>query len=395
MELNNFLQLIAVLGVISAIVYGVIRSIKDMSMAKFKEKKEYLDSFESLVAQLTSDNKSAQLAAAILMRRYFDSAKEQGHDDLRLETINVISSLLKILPTGVFQKTLADGLAYAINMSQCDMQEINLQKALLENKKHQLVMDKTDLYLADLSYANLSNIKAHGIILYDAILFCTSIKGCDFTNADFRGADLTGVSFKECILKGANFTNAINVPEIIARHLENGIFNKDSKFTAKHNSNGKTIFFSMPGTMTKEEELITNDYRRLLISYGYNVTYYTRDEYPHFGQFNDVRKQINDSAGMIAFGFKQLHIHSASYRPSTEDSQEWKDKWLSTPWNEIEVGMGLMKGLPILLISDPAINLGVFDRELSECFVGHLSTTEDCRKIEQNKEFVQWKSKIE
>lgn len=395
MELNVFLQLIAVLGVISAIAYGVIRSIKDISMAKFKEKKEYLDSFETLVAQLTSDNKSAQLAAAILMRRYFDSAKEQGHDDLRLETINVISSLLKILPTGVFQKTLADGLAYAINISHCDMQEINLQKALLENKTHQLIMDNTDLYLADLSYANLSNIRAHGIIFYDAILFCASIKECDFTNANFRGADLTGVSFKNCILKGADFTNAKSVPKEIAENLENGIFNKDYKFTSKHNSNGKTIFFSMPGSMTKEEELLTNDYRRLLISYGYNVVYYTRDEYPHFGQFNDVRKQIKDSAGMIAFGFKQLHIHSASYRPATKDLQEWEDKWLSTPWNEIEVGMGLMKGLPILLISDPAINIGVFDRELSECFVGHLSTTNDCRTIEQNKEFLQWLSKIE
>ena len=313
---------------------------------------------------------------------------------MKVETINVISSLLKTLPTGVFQKTLADGLAYAVDLSKCDLQKTNLQDVLLDNKSKQVIMNEADLFLSDLSYANLEGITAHGIILYRAILFCTHIKNCDFTNANFRGADLTGVLFKNCILTGADFTDAINVPPVIVAALSEGIYTLNEPVTAKHDSTGKTIFFSMPGVMSKEDELMTKDYKQLLEKKGYEVVYYKYDDYPQFGQFNKVRHEIMRSSGMIAFGLKQINIHKASYRPGTQSEEEWEDKWLSTPWTEIEVGMGLMKGMPILLVSDPDISNGVFDNGLSECFIANISSKEDSRKLEQNWGFEMWFSKL-
>ena len=394
MELNNFLQLIAILGIISAVVYGAIHFIHDLSIRKAKAKEDFLKSFDTLVAQLTSDNKTAQLSAAILLRRYFKDTNKKGQLDLKTETVNVISSLLKTLPSSVFQKTLADGLAYAVDLTKCDLQKTNLQDVLLDNKYQQVIMDETDLFLADLSYANLEGIKGHGIIFYRSILFCARIKNCDFTNANFRGADLTGVSFKKCTLKGADFTDALNIPPAIAESLENGIFTVDGEISAKHESKDKAIFFSMPGVMSKEEELMTKDYKQILESQGYEVIYYKTDTYPRFGQFNRVRHDIMRSVGMIAFGLKQLNIHKASYRPSTQNEEEWDGKWLPTPWNEIEVGMGLMKGMPILLVHDPDISTGVFDGNLSECFVAKIPTNEDNRKLEQNKAFDEWLSKL-
>mgnify|MGYP003300398159 FL=1 len=65
-----------------------------------KDREEYLRSFDTVVAQLSSDKKASQLSAAILMRT---------------------------LPTGVFQKTLGDGLAYAGDLSGADLQRTNLQ----------------------------------------------------------------------------------------------------------------------------------------------------------------------------------------------------------------------------------------------------------------------------
>ncbi len=394
MTLAEFLQLAAIFGVISAVIYGVFKFFHDLANRNDREKDSFLKSFDSLVAQLTSDNKTAQLSAAILLRRYFKDTKMKGHVDLRMETINVISSLLKTLPTSVFQKTLADGLAYAVDLSNCDLQKTNLQDVLLDNKYQEIVMNSTDLFLADLSYANLEGITGHGIIFYRAILFCARIKNCDFTNANFRGADLTGISFKNCILKGADFTGALNIPPSINKSLLDGIFTIEGKVSAKHESNDKTIFFSMPGIMSKEDELITKDFKELLEEKGFEVVYYKSDDYPRFGQFNKVRHDIMRSSGMIAFGLKQINIHKASYRPGTQDAEEWTERWMSTPWNEIEVGMGLMKGMPILLVTDPEISNGVFDHGLSECFVAHISTTEDCRELEQNKDFENWLSKI-
>lgn len=384
----------AALTAIGGIVYAIIKFFHELFTRRNRVKEDYLKSFDTLVAQLTSDNKTAQLSAAILLRRYFKDTRRKKHIELKIETINVISSLLKTLPTGVFQKTLADGLAYAVNLSKCDLQKTNLQDVLLDNKYQKVIMNETDLFLADLSYANLEGITGNGIILYRAILFCARIKNCDFTDADFRGADLTGVLFKDCVLKNADFSGALNLPPSIESELVNGKFLKDGKISARHESKDKTVFFSMPGMMSKEDEIMTKDFKKTLEKKGFEVIYYTKDDYPRFGQFNRVRKDIMRSTGMVAFGLKQLNIQQATYRPGTPDEEKWKEKWLSTPWNEIEVGMGLMAGIPILLASDPEINNGVFDHELSECYVSSISTSDDCRKLEQNKDFENWFAKL-
>ena len=56
--------------------------------------------------------------------------------------------------------------------------------------------------------------------------------------------------------------------------------------------------------------------------------------------------------------------------------------------------MGLMNGLPILLVKDPQINTGIFDDKLSECFVSTILTTEDSRDLAQNHSMVEWLSRI-
>ena len=361
--------------------------------SKNKLREEYKTLFNKTVTDLSSSLKSTQLTSAILLRRFLTKEVQKKAPNLTKETINVISSLAKTLPTNIFQKTLVDGLSYTKDLSFCDLQKTNLQDALLGNKKHQLIMNNTDLFLADLSYANLNNIIGHNICFYRSILFCTRIKNCDFSNADFRNADLSGIYLENCTLNGANFTDAINIPQVIKEKLDNGICRYDDKITTEEKTTNKTIFFSMPGIMSKNDESLTKEYKKILEKRGYNVIYYTSDKYPQFGQFNKVRADILRSYGMIAFGLKQLNIKKASYRPNTIEEANWEEKWLSTPWSEIEVGMGLMKGMPILLVTDPDITDGVFDDNLSECFVSKISTTEDCRKLEQNKSFEEWISK--
>lgn len=62
---------------------------------------------------------------------------------------------------------------------------------------------------------------------------------------------------------------------------------------------------------------------------------------------------------MVAFGFKQISIKEATFRPNTKDEQIWQNKWMSTPWNDIEVGMALMEGMPVLIIKNPLVDMGV------------------------------------
>ena len=393
--------IIAVITVVSAIVVGVLKfiinDIYDFKNSN-KRKEESKNSLTSIISNLSSSENTSKLSAAIMLRRFMNTKISHEFPYLQTEAINVIASMLKVLPTGVFQKTLADGLAYAVNLSNVDLQRTNLQDTYLGRKDGtSILMDNTDLFLSDLSYALIEHVDGKAIF-YRSILFCSQIKNCDFSGATFREADLTNTCFKNVILKDADFTGAINIPEAIEKELVlsdgKSIYPHEEPVSAKHSTLDKSIFFSMPSVMSKENELLTKDYKAYLEGLGYNVIYYIKDDYPSFGQLNRIREKILASSAMVAFGFKQTNIHDATFRPQTNNEEKWNDKWLATPWNEIEVGMGLMKGMPILLVKDPHIDMGIFDSNLSECFVANVSTDDDSRKLAQNKEVVKWLSKI-
>ena len=367
---------------------------------KQQVKSEYLRSFEQTVSQLSSPNTETQLSAAILLRRFLNLKlkwlffhKKYLFD----ETINVISSLLRNLPTGVYQKTLGDGLAYVEGdgLSNKDLQNANLQNVYLGSKNHAIKCYQTDFYMADLSYALVENIDGNSIIFYNSILMSTNIKNCNFTNGNFVGADLTNVYFKNVILENANFKDAINIPIEIQQKLVGNIYVDRTPITTNRKELNKIIFFSMPGVMTKEEEFITKAYKEILEKRGYDIIYYGKNDYPRYGQFSKIRRSIESSSGLIAFGFKQINIIRGVYRPNTDDEKVFNNRWFSTPWNDIEVGMAIMKGIPILLVHDKDIKVGVFDSILSEYSLERITSDCDLRKIGKNPVLNAWIKKVQ
>ena len=395
LSISDILQLIAILSLVAAVVYGILKFVLDFLQRESIKRENYYKSFDTVVAQLSSDVKTSQLSAAILMRRYFKELGNKKRADLHLEAVNVISSLLKVLPTGVFQKTLGDGLAYAVNLSKVDLQNTNLQNLYLGRKDEtRIQMQETDMFMADLSYANLDKIDGQGAVFMNSILYHASIKNCDFTNAYFFGADLSNAYFKNVILYGADFSKASNLPIEFQGHLseDNKFLSREPITTPSTKQEGKVIFFSMPGSLSKQAEVITKDYRDFLEGKGYRVLYYEKDEYPEFGQFNKIRQSITNSSAMIAFGFKQINIEKGILHPNTSNEVEIQNKYMSTSWNELEVGMGLMNKLPILLVKDKDIDSGVFDSKLSEAFVATITADYNSRELEYNQTLKNWLS---
>lgn len=255
-------------------------------------------------------------------------------------------------------------------------------------------MHSTDLFMSNLTYGLIDNVDAKGIILYNALLYGTIIKNSDFSNANFVGADLTKVKFKNVILKGADFSKAINVPVEIQSFLVDNIYSSDEPITTTNIMTEKLIFFSMPGNMSKEDEMTVIAYRQYLINLGYDVIYYNRDTYPRFGQLSQIKAAIEKCAAMIAFGTKQTYIKEGVYRPKMNGERFLKDIWLSTPWNEVEVGMATMAGIPILLVKDDDIEDGIFDDVISESFISTLTSKIDIKDLGRNQVFTAWLSKI-
>lgn len=399
-------------GVILYVITKVVRTGN-------QKRQDTQEQFNKVVEQLAKDNETAQLSAAIILRRFFNAIIDK--DRFRMETINVISSMLKIHPTGIYQKTLGDGLAYAGNLNYADLQRTNMQDLYLGKKNEKddakekrgiksksdnddswkITMDFTDMYGANLSYALVENVVGFGTVFNSAILHHTNIKNCTFRKADFKYADLTNVYFENVKLEGSNFKGAVGIPEEMIEHLEwtdKGtkdeayVYKDTDRFsmdkTKKRGGGHKTVFFSMPGTLTASEEALILFYQKVLEDKGIDVKCYKRDHYPKDSQLTKVKQTIGQSDAMIAFGLKQIEIKSGRLNPARKDYQE--DLWLPTPWNEIEVGMGVMANLPILLVRDDKVEIGVFDKVISEYKIKSLSSATPLADIENNEEFVKW-----
>lgn len=393
-DLHTTLQFISYGSVFGAGIYAICKAIHYSFTVKEKRNDEYFASFNTIIAQLSSENSTSQLSAAILLRRFLAHKAKKRKPGLKAEAINEISSLLRVLPTGILQKTLGDGLAYAKELPGVDLQKTNMQDIYLGTKEGKINLAGADLFRADLSFANLDNIEAPNVQLFGAILYNARIKNCNLTNACFRDADLYRVTFRNTTLYGADFTNALNIPDEIKKQLVDNKYMSYKPVNISPKTNGKKVFFSMPGSMSKKDELLTKEYKNIIEKLGYDVIYYTRDNYPKFGQLNHVRMNIESADAMIAFGLRQISIKNGLNRVNTIEEIKIEDSWMPTPWNEIEVGMGIMAGLPILLVKDREINSGVFDSNLSECFVGTISVDSDTRNLELNKEFVAWRTKF-
>lgn len=218
-EVQIWVGIIGSLVTISVSVLGVLnfQRRRDQAAAVGAE-------FKDVVTSLASDNETLRMAAAILLRRFFDVRSEQGaaHLSYAKEAVAVIAGLLRESETGAVQKVLADGLRYAPSLAQADLQGCNLTGAYLGQKEGSaktVNLTHADLFEANLTGASLKGINAAGAVFVGATLVRTVLTGADLTGADFRAAQLDGAKFDGAKIDGAQFSGAFNIPADIADPL--------------------------------------------------------------------------------------------------------------------------------------------------------------------------------
>jgi len=215
---------VAIIGALLTAVLGLFRYFN------YKSKRDRMTAvgtaFSATVKSLTSDDEVERIAAAVLLRRFFDSGTEQGRGGApyRKETVEVIAGVLRKTGSGLFQKVLADGLRYAHkhNLVSADLQGCNLSGAYLGRKlgdKRVLNLSKADLFQANCAGASFREVKAKGTVFVDAKLEGTVFTGADLQNANFRGAHISGATFSGAKIEGTCFRGALDVPSEVAELL--------------------------------------------------------------------------------------------------------------------------------------------------------------------------------
>lgn len=181
-------------------------------------------SFQEITKTLTTGvTDKERLAAAILLRRFFDKGGEYSINIMwRKETpyakaaLELMTALLKIEQEGPVQKALADSLILSDSLRSTDLQGANLANAYLgrrglsesSSKDLGIVLRGVDLYLANLSGASLRHADCQKATFAYALMERTVFDEADLSGADFRRAKLSGARFKNSLLSKANFSGA-------------------------------------------------------------------------------------------------------------------------------------------------------------------------------------------
>ena len=246
------------IAVLAALFAGVLGVLRYFSYRTRRDRRSLVgEAFNSTVEGLSSDAETKKLAAAILLRRFFDKGTEQGAagTPYEHEAVAVIAALLRNTQTGDLQKLLADGLAYASSLQKADLQECNLSRAYLgtrpraslphaglrllasgrlghwgtrggrngqspDTKAVPIDLTDADLFHADLTGASLRGAIAREAVFLTATARKTVFEEARLEGADFRDAELEGARFTGAWLERARFAGAHDVPQNVSRLLD-------------------------------------------------------------------------------------------------------------------------------------------------------------------------------
>ena len=132
------------------------------------------------------------MAAAVLLRRFFDRSSEQGvrgSAPYRREAVEVIAGMLREAQPPRLQKVLADGLRYAVDLRHSDLQSCDLSNAYLGRKQgdtFSVDLSYADLYQATCVRTSFRKVKAVGTVFYSSNLERAVFTGADCQDADFE-----------------------------------------------------------------------------------------------------------------------------------------------------------------------------------------------------------------
>ena len=343
--------------------------------------------FSECTKSLNSDNEVSRITAAILLRTYLNKSR------FKKSALNVYVALLRVLPNGIVQKTLADGVGYLQKAKGHDFQKINMHDVLIkpqsyikyeitENEKYKrskISMKRADFYRSKITECSIHSVNFDKAVFFETKFYKTTFRNCSFVKADFRSADMNGVKFVDCNLEGAEFKDAKRLDtafvEVTRKVLDDknaaervkkpllGFLEEDGKFTYKEHKgtykiekSSKLVFVSRLGLMAPDQQM---KYDRLLqyLTDTYELKFVSLDrkEYMNHGQLNTIKDQMELCAGAIVFAFSYLNVEKGVNTTS-----------YTSPWIQIEAAFASSLKLPTLIVMGEGVECdGIFDDKIT------------------------------
>jgi hypothetical protein len=125
-----------------------------------------------------------------------------------------------------------------------------------------------------------------------------------------------------------------------------------------HESNSASVFLGVPAVITRQQQSQLERWLSWLEEQALEVVRLKRSAY-EANPWPKLTHLLTPVDGVVLLGFRQLDVHEAIWRPHTEE-EERPAGWWTTPWLQLEAGMAIGLGLPVLVAPDEGVREGVF-----------------------------------
>jgi hypothetical protein len=99
-----------------------------------------------------------------------------------------------------------------------------------------------------------------------------------------------------------------------------------------------------------------------LAGLGFEAVSLERENYAPV-PWHQLRDAVGGADGVLILGFRQMSVETGWWRPGTGEEVSAAG-WYATPWNQLEAGLAILAGLPVLIAAEAGIVDGVFSRDL-------------------------------
>jgi hypothetical protein len=121
------------------------------------------------------------------------------------------------------------------------------------------------------------------------------------------------------------------------------------------------VFLGVPAVLAASQQEYVEQWLGWLDDHAVEVIRLQRDAYDK-DPWPGLVRLLSRTDGTILLGFRQLDARAAIWRPCSPEEANGAGWWTS-PWLQLEAGMAIAAGHPVLVASETGVEEGVFKPE--------------------------------
>lgn len=155
------------------------------------------------------------------------------------------------------------------------------------------------------------------------------------------------------------------------------------------------IFISVGGTSTIKQEDFVKSVENRLVSENLIPNTVGRNKFSAGAPLKAVKDLMDECSGLIVIALERTYFEVGMERRGSNRETVLNNIKYTTPWNQIEAGMGYVKGMPILVIIEDGIRIeGLLEKGYDWYVLTVVPNSDSLITNEFNGVLADWKEKV-